>query len=123
KRALENSLRINRLKSFDPFRVKPILQSSIPAQSRYERQRSVRAYVLLLVTLCVFFSLAGCGARRTPNLERIFMEARARTGKRPLIIIPGILGSQLVNYETGEEVWPSIFRSANDGLSLPVSPD
>jgi pimeloyl-ACP methyl ester carboxylesterase len=67
--------------------------------------------------------LAGCGARRTPNLQRIFAQARERTGKRPLIIIPGILGSQLVNYETGEEVWPSIFRSSNDGLSLPVSPD
>ncbi|HEX8706761.1 MAG TPA: hypothetical protein VF723_00745 [Pyrinomonadaceae bacterium] len=66
---------------------------------------------------------AGCGARRTPNLERIFAEARARTDKRPLIIIPGVLGSQLVNYETGEEVWPSAFRSYDDGLSLPASPD
>lgn len=68
-------------------------------------------------------TFTGCGARRTPNLERIFAQARERTGKRPLIVIPGILGSQLVNYETGEEVWPSIFRSSNDGLSLPVSPD
>ncbi|HVG35653.1 MAG TPA: hypothetical protein VM911_21560 [Pyrinomonadaceae bacterium] len=83
----------------------------------------MRACALLLVTLLFPFSFAGCGARRTPNLERIFMEARARTGKRPLIIIPGILGSQLVNYETGEEVWPSIFRSSDDGLSLPISPD
>jgi pimeloyl-ACP methyl ester carboxylesterase len=67
--------------------------------------------------------LAGCGARRTPNLERIFAQARQRRGKRPLIVIPGILGSQLVNYETGEVVWPSIFRSSNDGLSLPISRD
>jgi pimeloyl-ACP methyl ester carboxylesterase len=67
--------------------------------------------------------LAGCGARRTPNLQRIFAESRERTGKRPLIIIPGILGSQLINYETGEEVWPSIFRSSDDGLSLPISPN
>lgn len=59
----------------------------------------------------------------TPNLERIFAEARNRTGKRPLIVIPGVLGSQLVNYETGEVVWPSAFRSSDDGLSLPVSPD
>nr|MBA3766599.1 hypothetical protein [Acidobacteriota bacterium] len=79
---------------------------------------------LLLIALCALpFSFAGCGARRTPNLERIFAQARERTGKRPLIVIPGILGSQLVNYETGEEVWPSIFRSSSDGLSLPVSPD
>ncbi|HYE66211.1 MAG TPA: hypothetical protein VD966_11545 [Pyrinomonadaceae bacterium] len=67
--------------------------------------------------------LCGCGARRTPDLSRIFREARARTGKRPVIIIPGILGSQLVNYETGEVAWPSLFRSSDDGLSLPVTPD
>ena len=81
------------------------------------------AYYLLLITLV--FPLSGCltSARRKPNLERIFAEARTRTGKRPLIVIPGVLGSQLVNYETGEVVWPSAFRSSDDGLSLPVSPD
>lgn len=69
-----------------------------------------------LLTSCIF-------PRRTPNLERVFEDARARTGKRPLIVIPGVLGSQLVNEKTGEVVWPSAFRSADDGLSLPVSPD
>lgn len=58
-----------------------------------------------------------------PNLDRVFAEARQRTGKRPLIVVPGVLGSQLVNYETGEVVWPSAFRSSDDGLSLPVSPN
>lgn len=81
----------------------------------------------LRVLICLFIVVApllhGCGARRTPNLERIFAEARSRTGKRPLIVIPGILGSQLINYETGEIVWPSAFRSSDDGLSLPLSPE
>lgn len=40
-----------------------------------------------------------------------------------MIVIPGILGTELVNSETGEKVWPSIFRSSDDGLSLPVGPD
>jgi pimeloyl-ACP methyl ester carboxylesterase len=76
--------------------------------------------LLLIITTL----LSGCiNPRRTPNLERIFAEARGRKGKRPLIVIPGILGSQLVNYETGEVVWPSAFRSSDDGLSLPVSTD
>jgi pimeloyl-ACP methyl ester carboxylesterase len=66
---------------------------------------------------------AGCGARRTPNLARIFESARARRGKRPLIVIPGILGSRIVNRRTGEVVWPSAFRSDVDGLSLPTTPD
>ena len=82
------------------------------------RQR-VFFFLLLLVTPL----LNGCGPKRTPNLERVFAEARSRTGKRPLIVIPGVLGSQLINYETGEIVWPSAFRSSDDGLSLPLSPD
>ena len=83
-----------------------------------------RLRVALSVSLILAFLLSGCiRAKRTPNLERVFADARGRTGKRPLIVIPGILGSQLVNSKTGEVVWPSAFRSSDDGLSLPVSPD
>lgn len=67
--------------------------------------------------------LAGCGARRTPDLGRIFAGVHERKGKRPVIVIPGILGSRIVNRRTGEVVWPSVFRSDVDGLSLPATPD
>jgi pimeloyl-ACP methyl ester carboxylesterase len=40
-----------------------------------------------------------------------------------VIVVPGILGSQIVNRRTGEVVWPSVFRSSTDGLSLPTTPD
>jgi pimeloyl-ACP methyl ester carboxylesterase len=66
-------------------------------------------------------SSACISARRTPNLEHIFATARARTGKRPVIVIPGILGSELINSKTGETVWPSAFRTSQEGL--PISPD
>ncbi|HEV2914941.1 MAG TPA: hypothetical protein VGX92_16815 [Pyrinomonadaceae bacterium] len=100
------------------------MRQNAPTKRRHERPGNSRAVLLLLIALSASpFAFPGCGARRTPNLERIFAGARARAGKRPLIIIPGILGSQLVNYETGEEVWPSIFRSSDDGLSLPISPE
>ena len=66
-------------------------------------------------------SSACISARRTPNLEQIFASARARTGKRPVIVIPGILGTELVNSKTGEKVWPSAFRTSQEGL--PISPD
>lgn len=77
-----------------------------------------------LVTLVVALVVAGagCGARRTPDLVRIFERARARPGKPPIVIIPGILGSQLRNPRTGEIVWPSALRSDVDGLSLPMTP-
>lgn len=79
----------------------------------------------LLITLVVALTAAsvGCGARRTPDLERIFAPARARKDKLPVIVIPGILGSQLMNRQTREIVWPSAFRSSTDGLSLPTTPD
>ncbi len=87
--------------------------------------KNFRASLLLFITLhsafCTFF--VGCGARRTPNLTRIFAGARERKGKRPVIVIPGVLGSQIVNRRTGELVWPSAFRSSVDGLSLPTTPD
>jgi pimeloyl-ACP methyl ester carboxylesterase len=44
-----------------------------------------------------------------------------RTGKRPVIVIPGILGTELINPKTGETVWPSAFRTEQEGL--PISPD
>src|SRR5256714_246616 len=78
-----------------------------------------------LITLIVALAMmsSGCGARRTPNLERVFAGARGRKGKRPVIVIPGILGSRMVNRRTGEVVWPWAFRSSVDGLSLPATPE
>jgi pimeloyl-ACP methyl ester carboxylesterase len=77
---------------------------------------------LLLILIVVSLVSSACiSARRTPNLENIFATARARTGKRPVIVIPGILGSELINTKTGETVWPSAFRTSQDGL--PISPN
>ena len=85
--------------------------------------RSLARSRCLISTLIVvsLISSACISARRTPNLENIFATARARTGKRPVIVIPGILGSELINSKTGETVWPSAFRTSQEGL--PISPD
>ena len=88
------------------------MNRSAVAQSR-------RSIVILIAVSLV--SSACISARRTPNLEHIFATARARTGKRPVIVIPGILGSELINPKTGETVWPSAFRTSQEGL--PISPD
>ena len=80
---------------------------------------------LLLAALLtqVLFSSACISPKRTPNLERIFAEAKARTGKRPIIVIPGVLGTQLINSKTGEMIWPSALRSEDDRTVLPMTPD
>jgi pimeloyl-ACP methyl ester carboxylesterase len=44
------------------------------------------------------------------------------TGKVPIIVIPGMLGSRLVNQKTGEKAWPRAHPEENE-LSLPTSPD
>jgi len=48
---------------------------------------------------------------------------RQTTGKRPLIIVPGILNIELLNKHSGEKVWPSAGRSSRDDLDLPVNGD
>lgn len=79
-----------------------------------------RRLLLSLIALSLVSS-ACISARRTPNLEHIFATARSRTGKRPVIVIPGILGTELINSKTGETVWPSAFRTSQEGL--PISPN
>lgn len=79
-----------------------------------------RRFILSLIAASLVSS-ACISAHRTPNLEAIFATARTRTGKRPVIVIPGILGTELINSKTGETVWPSAFRTSQEGL--PISPD
>ena len=43
--------------------------------------------------------------------------------RNPVIIIPGITGSELVNSKTDETVWLSIARSKVDDIRLPVTAD
>lgn len=50
-----------------------------------------------------------------------FAQDTSATGKRPVIFIPGMLGTELVNATTGEVVWPTFKRSSRDDLDLPVS--
>ncbi len=44
-------------------------------------------------------------------------------GADPVIIIPGLTGSELVNKKTGETVWFKMSKSKTDDLRLPLSID
>ncbi|HEU4714428.1 MAG TPA: hypothetical protein VFS76_22870 [Pyrinomonadaceae bacterium] len=86
------------------------------------RTRTTNKRNLIFCVLLLSVATSGCiSARRTPNLEQIFTKARSSTGKRPVIVIPGILGSELINPRTGEKVWPSAFRTSQEGL--PITPN
>ncbi len=45
------------------------------------------------------------------------------TGKAPIIIIPGLTGSDLYNSKTGEQAWFKPVRAKDDDLRLPISPN
>ena len=99
----------------------------MPTLRANHKPNSITKFARLLVFTAFAGStlfLAGCiSPKRTPNLERIFAEARAKTGKRPVIIIPGVLGSRLINSKTGEVIWPSVLRSDNQHSMLPMTPN
>jgi hypothetical protein len=44
-------------------------------------------------------------------------------GRLPVIIIPGLIGSELVNKATGSKVWFDLRRAKDDDLRLPISPN
>jgi pimeloyl-ACP methyl ester carboxylesterase len=100
---------VNLLKNFAPLRL-----------CAFALKKHV--FIVFVLTLSVF--LAGCvGGKKVPNLDAIFAQSKLRKGKRPVIIIPGILGSELVNAETKERVWINLSAAKTDGLSLPISPN
>jgi pimeloyl-ACP methyl ester carboxylesterase len=61
---------------------------------------------------------AACGALL---LLAQLASSQAQTGKLPVIVIPGLTGSELVNGKTKETVWFSAQRSKADDISLPIS--
>lgn len=77
-----------------------------------------------MLLLAFALSQASClGPKRTPALDRIFAQARERKGKTPIVVIPGILGSELVDPRTNALAWPAADRKLAASLTLPLSPD
>lgn len=67
--------------------------------------RSIRSVVC---AVCAIFIIA----------SSVFAQ---RSGKAPIIIIPGLTGSELVNRSTGEKAWFKLQRSKTDDVRLPIS--
>lgn len=44
-------------------------------------------------------------------------------GKNPVILIPGLSGSELVNQKTGDKIWFRAIKSKSEDLRLPLSDD
>lgn len=84
--------------------------------------RVFRSLSLLTVfSVLVLHQEASYAQTPTPSPLTASAPMSAPKGKMPVIVIPGLLGSELVNKETGEEVWFDLSRSKNDDLRLPIS--
>ena len=86
-------------------------------------RRIFRVLVCLWVFSFLVFSQTVFGQTPTPSPLTEPNPTPTQKGKMPVIIIPGLLGSELVNKETNEVVWFDIGRSKNDDLRLPISPN
>ena len=65
------------------------------------------------IVLIFVFSVVSASAQAVATLP---------TGKTPIIIIPGIAGSDLINSKTNEVVWFKVGRSKDNDIRLPISP-
>ncbi len=71
---------------------------------------SPKLLIFLCFALCFTFSIQAQTTTKTLT-----------TGKDPIIIIPGLTGSELINSKTGETVWFKAQRSKDDDVRLPIS--
>ena len=90
------------------------LRSTVPPSLRLLR---------ILLPLALVVTNACLLKASRPNLPAIFPASivAKRTGKPPIIIIPGVTGSELVNRTTGEKLWPDLFPEDKEAMALPIS--
>ncbi len=77
--------------------------------------------------LFAILALAGCATKHQPDLALLYRDwANQRAGRPPLVGLPGLMGSELVNPQTGEVLWgrPAglVQGSVNLRLALPLEP-
>ncbi len=70
--------------------------------------------------------LAACNDRTAPDLGRLYATGMEQTLTPPVILIPGILGSRLLDGASGAELWPGssinlLFKDKQD-LALKIDP-
>src|SRR5215475_11054749 len=88
---------------------------------------SLRPFVFLSLRILLLLAVVATNAcllkASKPNLSAIFPApiVAKQTGKPPIIFIPGITGSELVDRTTGEKLWPDIFPDNKEALALPIT--
>lgn len=98
-----------------------MIVSGLFMQSYFYMLKSKFLSFLFLAFVFSAFSLAETPAQTTEKTPPAVEKNPPASGRNPVIIIPGIQGSQLVNPETGKSVWFNLRRDKDDDLRLPMT--
>ena len=88
----------------------------------YRSSRWVLSALFVLALVCGQKIWAQNEKKESKKDDKTVVKNTAK-GRLPVIIIPGLIGSELVNKNTGEKVWFDLGRSKDDDLRLPISPN
>jgi pimeloyl-ACP methyl ester carboxylesterase len=70
--------------------------------------------------------LAACHGDRTPDLGRLYASGMEQVRTPPVIVIPGVLGSRLLDRQRRSEIWPGstlqLLAGSKQDLELPFDP-
>ncbi|RMF20507.1 MAG: hypothetical protein D6760_11435 [Deltaproteobacteria bacterium] len=98
-----------------------------PRRTRVRRPRRAGRPAWALAAALAALTLAACAPHRRaePDLARLYAPFAAKP-KTPVIVLPGVLGSRLIDPRTGGEVWPGGTANLLVGhrlarLALPVA--
>lgn len=80
----------------------------------------------LLVLVLLALGLSACSKIQRPDLERLYRYQQGNPDQPPIVVVPGLFGSKLINPD-GSEAWPgSLWRlvfSDYDELGLEIDPE
>jgi pimeloyl-ACP methyl ester carboxylesterase len=76
---------------------------------------------IVIFALCGLNIFAQESTNQTPE-TKTNSPVKEKKGRVPVIIIPGLIGSELINQKTGDKVWFDIGRAKDDDIRLPISP-
>jgi pimeloyl-ACP methyl ester carboxylesterase len=91
-------------------------------RSNFTPRQPCHSQTLLSLLLLFALMTSACLKATRPTLPKVFPAPQqlAPKNKPPLIIIPGILGTELVNQKTQKRVWPELFPDDRDAMVLPI---
>lgn len=90
--------------------------------------KNIKLKIFLISLLVPVLFLEGCAAipLLKHDFKKMFSPYLSKIDDNPIIIIPGIIGSRLINFKTGKMVWGALrvrqifFLSERDDIALPI---